>query len=79
MESFLTITGLALTTAFSFSLALLLAWVSLAGLLRLMPATSPGLQLVKPVAVAAQRARRPRVVLTQAKSRSRAVYTVRVA
>ena len=81
MESILTITGLALTTTFSFSVALLFGWAALAGLLRLLPATAPGLQVVKPapLTVAAGRSRRPRVILTQAKSRSRKLYTVRVA
>jgi hypothetical protein len=81
MESLLTVTGLALTTAFSFSVALLFGWATLAGLLRLLPAAAPGLQIVPPapVMVAAGRIRRPRVVLTQAKSRSRKMYTVRVA
>lgn len=81
MESILTVTGLALTTAFSFSVALLFGWATLAGLLRLQPATAPTLQAIKlhPVPVMAIRTRRPRVVLVQAKSRSRTMYTVRVA
>jgi hypothetical protein len=81
MESILTVTGLALTTAFSFCVALLFGWATLAGLLRLLPAAAPDLQIIKPalVTVAAGRSRRPRVVLTQAKSCSRRMYTVRVA
>src|ERR1700687_1420338 len=37
MENILTLAGLALTAAFSFSLALVLGWMALAGLLRLLP------------------------------------------
>jgi hypothetical protein len=81
MESILTVTGLALTTAFSFSVALLFGWATLAGLLRLLPAAAPRLKIdtPAPVTVATGRIRRPRVILTQANSRSRKMYTIRVA
>lgn len=81
MDGILILTGLALTTAFSFSVALLLGWAMLAGLLRLLPASTPRLPFVSPapLAATATRARRPRVVVTQMDATSRKRYTVRVA
>lgn len=85
MESILTFAGLALTTAFSFSLALLLGWTALAGLLRLLPAGAPVLRNVTPIRAAARTAvksgenRRARVVVSETKNRSGKMYTVRTA
>jgi hypothetical protein len=89
MESFLTFAGLALTSALSFSLALLLGWVTLACLLRLLPAcapvTHPAGQTVLPIREAAavpsanRDHRRVRVVVTNARNHSGKVYAIRVA
>ena len=85
MESILALTGLALTSAFSFGVALLLGWMTLAGLLHLLPASTPGLRIVPPVRTSAHvaalpaRNRRARVIVTETKNRSRKMYTVRTA
>ena len=85
MESILALTGLALTSVFSFGAALLLGWMTLAGLLHLLPASAPGLRIVPPVrtsahaAVLPARNRRARVIVTETKNRSGKMYTVRTA
>lgn len=85
MQTILEISGLALTTAVSFTLAWLLGWMALAGLVRLLPASAPRVEGAPPVAlaprmIAASRgSRRARVVVSEARSRSRKMYTVRVA
>lgn len=85
MESILALTGLALTTAFSFCVALLLGWTALAALLHLLPASVPTMRSVTPIRVAAQMAVKPggnqraRVVVTEARNRSGKMYTVRTA
>jgi hypothetical protein len=85
MESILTVTGFALTAAASFSLALFLGWLTLAGFLRLLPAGAPVLRLVAPVRTTARIAassgsrRRARVLISETRSRSGKRYTVRTA
>ena len=85
METILEISGLALTTAVSFTVAWLLGWMALAGLVRLLPASTPCVRLVQPVALAqrvpaaSRGCRRARVVVSEARNRSRKMYTVRVA
>ena len=88
MESFLTLAGLAMISALSFCLALLLGWSALGGLLRLLPAGGPvartAVQNVRPIRGAAiahtrANARRVRVVVTDAKNRSGKIYAIRTA
>lgn len=83
MENILTLAGLALTAAFSFSLAVLLGWATLAGLLRLLPVSATRFENAKraaaPVSLASARPRRVRVVVAAAKNRSGKIYSVRTA
>ena len=82
METILEISGLALTTAVSFTVAWLLGWMALAGLVRLLPASTPRVQpvaLAQRVPAASRGCRRARVVVSEARNRSRKMYTVRVA
>ena len=85
MENILTLAGLALTATFSFSLAVLLGWTTLAGLLRLLPVSATRFENARPeraaapVALASARPRRIRVVVAAAKNRSGKVYSVRTA
>jgi hypothetical protein len=83
MESILALTGLALTSAFSFGVALVLGWSALAGLLRLLPASAPAMTKVTPIRHAGRLPAAPRVnqrarvVVTEARNRSGKMYTVR--
>lgn len=92
MESFLTLAGLAMTSALSFCLALLFGWSALAGLLRLLPACAPAARItarpavrnVTPIresanALTSANPRRVRVVVTDARNRSGKVYAIRTA
>ncbi len=85
METILEISGLAVTTAVSFTVAWLLGWMALAGLVRLLPASAPRIESATRVALparvsaASRGSRRPRVVVSEARGRSRKMYTVRVA
>ena len=86
MENILTLAGLALTAAFSFSLALVLGWMALAGLLRLLPCGARQVENAEPARAvatiplaAARPPRRVRVVVAATRNRSGKVYTVRTA
>jgi hypothetical protein len=93
MEDILRIAGLALTSALSFTLALLLGWSALAGLLRLLPASAPAEKMLARPAIqnvmhireaaavpaASRGGQRVRVVVTNARNRSGKIYAVRTA
>jgi hypothetical protein len=91
MENILTLAGLTATAVFSFSLALLLGWMALAGLLRLLPGNARQVKNAEPARAAATiplaasiplaviRPRRVRVVVAATRNRSGKVYTVRTA